>query len=114
MLLADGRMTEVILQIQATRDNCVPRSCGTRRPTRLTPHKTQRFATVAVNTNKVGDLTIPRGLLGQGSDGDQVRLSSGRDSENNILVYWDRWNRGCQASFPTRPNIGCTSARLNN
>ena len=55
-----GRMTEVIRQIQATRDNCVSELWNPT-PNTADTANTQCFATVAVNTNKVGDLTIPRG-----------------------------------------------------
>ena len=40
-------------------------------------------------TGKVGDLTVPRTLYeGTNPLSDTVRASSGRDSNNNIIVYW--------------------------
>ena len=37
---------------------------------------------------KVGDLLVPRGLRRQNDLSLEARPNSGRDSENNIIVYW--------------------------
>ena len=90
-----GRMGEVIRQIQAQRDNCVSElwspvvsdasailATGCYGAT-----ATPKYATPL--SAKIGDLTIPRGLYDGfvvGTDG--VRDTSGRDSDNNVLVYW--------------------------
>ena len=87
----DGRMQEVIRQIQAQRDDCVSElwnpavdddvaesNCfGGTLPTYENPLST-----------KIGDLTIPRTLYTGLEDGDDLRDTSGRDSDNNIIVYW--------------------------
>ena len=96
-----GRMNEVIRQIQAQRDNCVselwdpsvtnldtstvgqtPASCFDTEPTYISPL-----------TGKIGDLTIPRGLYSGFTLADPLRQGSGRDSDNNIIVFWDADNQ---------------------
>ena len=37
---------------------------------------------------QVGDLTVPRGLY-DGATTPKVRGTSGRDADNNIIVFWD-------------------------
>ena len=102
-----GRMNEVIRQIQAQRDNCVSElwdpkvgdfstaspaatGCWTALPTYETSD--------VVLQGKVGDLTIPRSLYAGFDAADTVRGSSGRDSNNNILVYWVDANLPADAS----------------
>ena len=92
-----GRMNEVIRQIQAQRDDCVSElwnpsaddsnafgsnGCFTSAPTYGTG------SPVVYLSAKVGDLTIPRTLYNGFADGDTLRAGSGRDSDNNIIVYW--------------------------
>ena len=112
-----GRMNEVIRQIQSTRDNCVselwnPRvgnftgtpaavGCWGSLPTYETAG--------VVLDGKVGDLTIPRSLYDGFDATDTVRGTSGRDSDNNIIVYWDDNNPPADASecwiFVSRLNV---------
>ena len=107
----NARMQEVIRQIQATRNNCVselwnptvvdstvgtvascpgveiysagpPESCsggGT-----VTPAVGASHANCA--SGVIGGQTVPRGLILPGQA--QPRTDSGRDSSNNIIVYW--------------------------
>ena len=43
----------------------------------------------AVGTIKIGDQSLPKSLLRSGAaDKNHPRTTSGRDSENNIIVYW--------------------------
>ena len=113
-----GRMNEVIRQIQAQRDDCVSElwnpsaadnasdavECwGGTMPTYGTG------SPVVYLQSKVGDLTIPRTLYDGFDDGDEVRETSGRDSDNNIIVYWATAN-------PPADNARCWMyvSRLNN
>ena len=111
-----GRMQEVIRQIQAQRDNCVselwdpvatqyqppvpiPADCWSTWPRYASPLSA-----------KIGDTTIPRGLyegFDIGTSG--VRDSSGRDSDNNIIVFWADAN-------PPADNAACWIyvSRLNS
>ena len=41
------------------------------------------------DSNRAGDLTVPGGLYAGVDPTDTVRDTSSRDSDNNILVYWD-------------------------
>ena len=41
----------------------------------------------------VGDTRVPRGLRVQNDSEKAVRNSSGRDADNNIIVYWDKDKR---------------------
>ncbi|MYC37047.1 MAG: hypothetical protein F4X66_09070 [Chloroflexi bacterium] len=107
-----GRMQEVIRQIQAQRDSCVSElwnpqavdstagseaSCpGTETIVAGTPPTCSGGGTYtpAVGASHascasaiIDQQTVPRGLLGSG--GAQARLESGRDSSNNIIVYFD-------------------------
>ena len=90
-------MNEVIRQIQATRDNCVSELWN---PS-VTNHPAPAATATCYSTNtlpkykspletKIGDLTVPRSLYdGFVVDTNKIRGSSGRDSDNNILVYWN-------------------------
>ena len=88
-----GRMGEVIRQIQAQRDNCVSEvwspqvndanHWGTTGCWAAAPKYDSPLA------HKVGDLTVPRSLYtGFVIGTDTIRDTSGRDSDNNIIVYW--------------------------
>ena len=41
----------------------------------------------------VGDTKVPRGLHDQNNSEQAIRSGSGRDSDNNIIVYWDEDKR---------------------
>ena len=96
-----GRMNEVIRQIQAQRDDCVselwnPSAVDWATPicyAALPEYNVGGVATGAVLQAKIGDLTIPRTLYNGFDPDDTVRNSSGRDSDNNIIVYWLDANR---------------------
>ena len=95
-----GRMNEVIRQIQAQRDNAVDSSPGTAAviddngtPLDLTD---DTITTPATNPSHascgpltVGDGTVPRGLTTTGAG---LRVGSGRDSSNNIIIYFSATN----------------------
>ena len=86
----EGRMQEVIRQIQAQRDDCVSELWN---PDVDDDNATPGcFATLPEYENplqeKIGDLTVPRTLYTGLEDGDDLRDTSGRDSDNNIIVYW--------------------------
>ena len=91
-----GRMNEVIRQIQAQRDDCVSElwnpSVGDFGGTPATTGCFSALPTYEVSgvplATKVGDLTIPRTLYSGFDAADPLRASSGRDSDNNIIVYW--------------------------
>ena len=97
-----GRMNEVIRQIQAQRDDCVSELWN---PAAMdlaaTPTANDCFGTTAPGRDyasplavKVGDLTVPRTLYGGFTTNDDVRHTSGRDSDNNIIVYWHNGTSG--------------------
>ena len=94
-----GRMNEVVRQIQSTRDNCVSELWDPKATDTGATDSAGCFAAVGTAVPKydaadVGDLTVPRGLYtGTVVGTDTVRLTSGRDSENDILVYWLPANR---------------------
>ena len=105
------RMNQVISQIQAQRDECPedvwdPEVVDYVAAPYLVAgaskcwNEASAAGTGVVDTKgtdgKVGDTQVPRGLRigntdgvsgGSGNDGN-VRAASGRDSDNNILVYW--------------------------
>ena len=106
------RMNQVISQIQAQRDECpediwdplvvdAGPDAGTVEATACFTASNADVAGVAGTggtDGKVGDTQVPRGLRVGNTDGDPdqddaddpgtVRGTSGRDSSNNILVYW--------------------------
>ena len=92
-----GRMNEVIRQIQATRDNCVSELWNPSVTNHPAPAATATCYSTATLPKykspletKIGDLTVPRSLYdGFVVDTNKIRGSSGRDSDNNILVYWN-------------------------
>ena len=105
-----GRMNEVIRQIQAQRDNCVseiwnpqvvdsdagsPAVDGGPGPDGIDGNADDPPDTPAVAADHpscssltIGQQTVPRGLVPTG--GAQPRLDSGRDSANNIIVYFNK------------------------
>ena len=92
-----GRMQEVIRQIQAQRNNCVSElwnpdvDDGTAVTGCFTTAPQYRVGGVAAGAElqtKIGDLTIPRTLYNGFEPADTLRNTSGRDSDNNVLVYW--------------------------
>ena len=115
-----GRMNEVIRQIQAQRDDCVaelwdPEAVNLSN----TPGTDSCFsadppAYTTTLDDKIGDLTIPRTLYtGFDAANDTVRPTSGRDSDNNIIVYW---NDATNGGSPPADNASCWMfvSRLNN
>ena len=87
----EGRMNEVIRQIQAQRDDCVSELWNP--DVDDTTAITGCFTSAQTYENpleaKIGDLTVPRTLYDGFTVGtDELRNTSGRDSDNNILVYW--------------------------
>ena len=112
-----GRMSEVIRQIQAQRDNCVselwsPVVDDTSAGTATGCHSTATTPLyVSPLVAKIGDLTIPRGLYTGFAATDTVRKTSGRDSDNNIVVYWSE-----TAGFTPADNATCWLyvSRLNS
>ena len=99
-----GRMNEVIRQIQAQRDNCVSELWNPEVDDNTAADAMECWdgSAVAEYANpledKIGDLTIPRSLYSGFTDGDDVRITSGRDSDNNIIVYWGDDNPPADAS----------------
>ena len=114
-----GRMNEVIRQIQAQRDDCVSELWN--------PEAVDRSAVAAgcftanpVYVNplnvKIGDLTVPRTLYTGFAATDTVRAASGRDSDNNIIVYWHSGASTGATGNPPADNATCWLfvSRLNN
>ena len=98
-----GRMNEVIRQIQAQRDNCVSElwnpaatdatgavtaNCDhdSDPDTAMVPCTTAGSHTSCGNT--IGEQRVPRGMAPDNA----VRLESGRDSDNNIIIYFGAAN----------------------
>ena len=87
------RMNEVIRTIQTHRQTCAPELWNPQvddSPTGVVAaNGTACFsANAASNRNSVGNTLVPHGLrTGYRFDG-PVRVTSGRDSDNNIIVYW--------------------------
>ena len=115
-----GRMNEVIRQIQAQRDDCVSELWNPQ-ATNVSGTGAGCFTTDPLYNNpldgKVGDLTIPRTLyVGFRIGTDTVRGTSGRDSDNNIIVYWHNGDSTSPAFNPPADNSTCWLyvSRLNN
>ena len=79
--------------------------CFTAAPTYHTPATPTGTPLVA----KVGDLTVPRTMYNGFDPTDTLRSSSGRDSDNNVIVYWS-------ATQSPADNAACWLyvSRLNN
>ena len=86
-----ARMQEVVAQIQAKYNDCGYDSWDPRVNTWTANYPDRCFhAADLALVEQLGGITIPKGLKEMGSLGnDVVRNHSGRDSANNILVYWD-------------------------
>ena len=100
-------MNVVIRQIQAQRDSCALETwtpkvmdhddAGVKQPQGSEESCFGSDATVdntdagkkAWERMAVGDTRVPRGLHEQNNVEKKIRKTSGRDSDNNILVYWD-------------------------
>ena len=87
-----GRMQEVIRQIQVQRGEC---GTGAWRPTVDDANWTgvngcwsAGNQTERRNNPMVGNIPVPDGLFDGVDLTSQVRPRSGRDSENNVIVYW--------------------------
>ncbi len=111
-----ARMNQVISQIQAQREECpedtwdpVVVDLTTGPPDYTTAHADKCWNTASAATTgvvgtgaagaagAVGDTRVPSSLRHGNDDGGLVRALSGRDSENNIIIYWER----DRASRPT-------------
>ncbi len=98
-------MNVVIRQIQAQRDSCAVETwtplvvdddgAKVQQPTgsEESCFGSGVIADDAWEDEVVGDTKVPRGLHDQNNAEKSVRSSSGRDSDNNILVYWDETKR---------------------
>ena len=94
------RMNQVISQIQAQRDECPEDvwdpEVDDANAFLATTGCLKVAATPATSTDsaengaaaKIGDTSVPRSLKVGNTDIGTVRATSGRDSSNNILVYW--------------------------
>ena len=84
------RMQEVIRQIQAQRDECVGEAWNPRvddgNSSNCYGGTLPAFGEPMAA--KVGRLAIPRTLYSGHTPTDRVRTTSGRDYDNNIIVYW--------------------------
>ena len=86
-----GRMNEVIRQIQAQRDECAREIWNPRVDDSNAASGCFGGTIPALGdplTAKVGNLAIPRTLYAGFTDPDTVRPTSGRDSDNIIIIYW--------------------------
>ena len=93
---SEDRMNAVVSQIQTQRDECSsdvwdPAVNDASHGHGATADR-HCFGTIATNTAagtaKVGSSKVPRGLI-SGATGN-VRATSGRDSDNNIIVFFDK------------------------
>ena len=92
------RMNQVISQIQAQRDECPEDVWNPVVVDASTAASESCFVTgggvagtdVPDTGGKVGDTRVPRSLRVGNADTGLVRDKSGRDSGNNILVYWSK------------------------
>lgn len=86
------RIEEVIRQIQAQRSECVSELWNPDVDDDNRDGTNGCWATDNDTRNQdnpqVGDTRVPRGLMDGPADADKVRANSGRDSDNNIIVYW--------------------------
>lgn len=87
-----ARMNEVIRQIQNQGDSCMAEHWNPMvDDTTGTPGILNCFEDVATATGNiaaVGITIVPAGLRTDSNLAKQVRTTSGRDSDNNLIVYW--------------------------
>ena len=108
-----GRMNEVIRQIQSTRDNCVSELWNPKVADNPDDevHCWTGGGTLPLYKSplegKIGDLTIPRSLYSGFTATDAVRGTSGRDSDNNIVVYWADVGTPPVTQAPSDNSQGC-------
>ena len=97
-------MAVVIRQIQAQRQECPPDVWDPTvidMPATASAEMCWNYAAAAATgvastdgaNGKVGASQVPRGLRVGNADTGNVRALSGRDSDNNIIVYWSSTNR---------------------
>ena len=97
-------MAVVIRQIQAQRQECPPDvwdptviDMPATASAEMCWNQAAAAATGVASTDgangKVGASQVPRGLRVGNADTGNVRALSGRDSDNNIIVYWSSTNR---------------------
>ena len=98
-----ANMNELIAQLQATRSECPTDVWNPQAEARATDSAPSvdawtgaadecwgATAITAANvpSMQIGDQKVPQGLRVQNDDSNQPRVSTGRDSDNNIIVYW--------------------------
>ena len=121
----EGRMNEVIRSIQNQRDSCVvelwdPEVDDDTFRVAGTPAADGCFDVLAGTVDTageggagavVGNTAVPAGLRSGNAVGGEVRSTSGRDSDNNMIVFWS-------ATAANRPQDGSICwlyvARLNS
>ena len=92
-------MAVVVRQIQAQRQECPPdvwnpivtdpsAAASAEKCWNLASTAAAGFTGTAGSAGKVGASQVPRGLRIGNADTGLVRALSGRDSDNNIIVYW--------------------------
>ncbi len=95
----EGNMAVVVRQIQAQRQECPPDvwnpqvddpddAAGAEKCWNQASTPAAGFIGTAGAAGKVGASQVPRGLRIGNVDTGLVRALSGRDSDNNIIVYW--------------------------
>ena len=100
----ESNMNAVVSQIQAQRQECPPDvwdptiiDMPTTASAEMCWNQTAAVATGVASTGgsagKVGASQVPRGLRHGNVDSGLVRAKSGRDSDNNIIVYWNATSR---------------------
>ena len=96
-------LNEIISQLQATRQECptdvwnptvndtegaAAGACFTAAEIAPLVLSSGYTPVPAITNAQVGDQKVPRGLRAQNNDDGNIRATSGRDSDNNIIVYW--------------------------
>ena len=86
------RMNAVIKQIQAQRDECASDIWDPKVFETDAEIDNGCFWAAGSVAKSIGDTDIPRGLHagGSGEDSENVRLKSGRDADNNIIVHFEK------------------------
>ena len=89
-----SNMNVVISQIQAQRDECTSETWDPevndagRLPDGTVSGCFPDEDGATGDTAEVGDTEVPRSLKNKNDEDEAVRATSGRDSDNNIIVYW--------------------------